>query len=52
MGKLTNKKEDEGLNIPVWFRYMLISIAILYLLWVMFFKSGVQREDFPFFRRF
>lgn len=52
MSKQIRKNEDEGLNIPVWLRYMLIAVAILYLLWVIFFKSGVQREDFPFFRRF
>lgn len=52
MSKQIRKNEDEGLNIPVWLRYILIAVAILYFVWVMFFKNGVQRVDYPFFIRF
>jgi hypothetical protein len=47
-----NRNKREGSEFPAWLRYTLICIAIIYLIWVIFFKSGVQREDFPLFRRF
>lgn len=41
-------REDKN-EMPRWIRYLLIVAVVLYLLWILFIKSGVQREDFPFF---
>lgn len=49
---MKQKQKDDQLAIPKWLRYLLIVTALLYLLWVLFFKNGVQRDDFPFFKRF
>jgi len=44
---MQNKNESE---IPKWIRYLLFIVAIFYLLWILFIKKAIQREDFPFFR--
>lgn len=44
-------KKNNGNDIPKWLRYLLLCIAIGYILFVMLGKRGPQREDFPFFYR-
>ena len=44
------KVNGDDVIIPKRLRYLLLAVAISYLVWILFFKKGLQREDFPFFR--
>ncbi len=52
MKKIKNKNSnDNNEDMPKWVRLIFILAVILYLLWILFIKSGIPRDDFPFFRK-
>ncbi len=44
---MKKKKNEDDFNIPHWLRFLLLTVALLYLIWILFLKSGPQRQDFP-----
>jgi hypothetical protein len=49
--KSFNKEEEEKQFLPTWLRYMLIVLAILYLIAIAFKQGGPPSDNFPSFRR-
>jgi len=43
------KGKNKETHFPIWLKYLLYLSALLYLLWILFLKKNIQRDDFPFF---